>query len=69
MKKIILFLITFISIIILASEGINLISIIMKILSLLWIYLLSKKYNVWGWENEYTRYKIHRKKTKRNICK
>lgn len=43
MKKIILFLITFISIIILASEGINLISIIMKILSLLWIYLLSKK--------------------------
>lgn len=48
MKKIILFIITMLAIIFIVNENLNLISNTFRILSLLWIYILAKKYNVWG---------------------
>ena len=48
MKKLILFIITMLSIIFIVNENLNLISNIFRILSALWIYILAKKYNVWG---------------------
>lgn len=48
MKKLILFIITMLAIIFIVNENLNLISNIFRILSALWIYLLAKKYNVWG---------------------
>lgn len=48
MKKIILFIITILAIIFIVNENLNLTSNIFRIISFVWIYILSKKYNVWG---------------------
>lgn len=48
MKKLILFIITMLSIIFIVNENLNLISNVFRILSFTWIYILAKKYNVWG---------------------
>lgn len=69
MKKLILFIITMLAIIFIVNENINLISNVFRIISFVWIYILAKNIMYGGDKNEYTRYKIHRKKTKRNICK
>lgn len=48
MKKLILSIITMLAIIFIVNENLNLISNIFRILSVLWIYILAKIYNVWG---------------------
>ena len=58
MKKLILFIITIFAIIFIVNENLNLLSNIFRIISFAWIYIIAKKYNVWGWENENTRYNI-----------
>ena len=48
MKKLILSIITMLAIIFIVNENLNLISNVFRILSFAWIYILGKKYNVWG---------------------
>lgn len=48
MKKLILFIITILAIIFIVNENLNLLSNIFRIISFAWIYILAKKYNVWG---------------------
>lgn len=48
MKKVILFIITIFAIIFIVNENLNLISNVFRILSFAWIYIIAKKYNVWG---------------------
>lgn len=48
MKKLILFIITMLAIIFIVNENLNLTSNVFRILSFAWIYILAKKYKVWG---------------------
>lgn len=48
MKKILMYIITTLAVIFIINNKLNIISYIMRILSLIWIYILAKKYNVWG---------------------